>query len=123
MDRIRIRDIELQAIIGTKPVERTTKQRVLIQLDLETDMTRAALSDRIEDAVNYKDIKDRVVALVEQSRFHLIERMAEAIAGLCLADRRVARVTVGVDKPDALTGARSVGVEVTRDQSSHGTME
>jgi dihydroneopterin aldolase len=49
--------------------------------------------------------------------------MAEAIAGLCLADRRVARVTVGVDKPDALTGARSVGVEVTRDQSSHGTME
>jgi FolB domain-containing protein len=123
MDRIRIRDIELQAIIGTKPVERTTKQRVLIQLDLETDMTRAALSDRIEDAVNYKDIKDRVVALVEQSRFHLVERMAEAIAGLCLADRRVARVTVGVDKPDALTGARSVGVEVTRDQSSHGTME
>jgi len=117
MDRIRIRDIELQAIIGTKPVERTTKQRVLIQLDLETDMTRAALSDRIEDAVNYRTITKRVIKRVEESSFNLVEKMAAEIASICLQDPRVEAVDVRVEKPGALRFARSVGVEIHRTRS------
>ena len=114
MDKIYIRDLTVECIVGTKPSERVEKQRVLINIVLETDISFAARSDHIEDTLNYKVLKDRVVEMVAQSQCYLIERLASRIADLCLADRRARGVTVTVDKPDALTGARSVGVEISR---------
>ena len=64
--------------------------------------------------MDYKDLRNRISSAVEVSEYFLIERMAEAIAELCLADPRVERVDVTVDKPGALRFARSVGVEITR---------
>ncbi len=114
MDKIHIRDLETQCIVGTKPEERATKQRVLISIALEMDMSFAARSDHIEDTINYAALKDRIVSMVEHSDCYLVERLAARIAELCLAERKARTVTVTVDKPDALTGARSVGVEIVR---------
>ncbi len=114
MDKIYIRDLAVECIVGTKPEERQAKQRVLINIALETDMAFAARSDHIEDTLNYKVLKDRIVEMVEQSNCYLIERLAAKIGDVCLGDRRAQSATVTVDKPDALTGARSVGVEITR---------
>ncbi len=120
MDRIHVRDIEVQCIVGTKPVERTTKQRVRINLVLDIDLAPAAQSDRIEDTLNYKDLKDQVVEMTEQSRHFLIERLASEILDACLKNPQVQAATVTVDKPDALTGARSVGVELSRSKPATG---
>ena len=114
MDRIYIRDLALRCIIGVYPEERREKQDVIINIVLECDHSAAAKSDRIEDAVDYKGIKKEVIELVENSRFNLIETLADRIARQCLANPKVAQVTVTVDKPGALRFARSVAVEVTR---------
>lgn len=115
-DRIHIRDLLLRAIIGINGDEREKRQDVLINITLEADLRRSGTSDRIGDSVDYKAIKLAVIDLVENSSFYLLEKMAEEIAGVCLADSRVERVTVIVDKPGALRFARSVAVEITREQ-------
>ena len=114
MDKIYIRDLTLRCIIGIYPQERRQKQDVIINIVLEGDFRKAARSDDIKDAINYKTIKNKVLGLVEKSEFNLVETLAEKIAALCLKGKLVKRVTVAVDKPGALRFARSVAVEITR---------
>jgi FolB domain-containing protein len=114
LDRILIRDLMLRCIVGINEDERREKQDVRINIVLYTDLRLAGRTDRFEDAVDYRAIKKRIVALVEGSSYFLVEALAEAVAAACLEDVRVPRVRVRVEKPGALRFARSVGVEITR---------
>ena len=115
-DRIYIRDLQLRCIIGIYPEERKNRQDVVVNITLEGSFSDAAASDDIENAANYKTITKKTIALVEESEFFLIERLAEKISEVCLEDPRVKRVTVTLDKPGALRFARSVAVEITREK-------
>jgi len=103
-----------RCIIGVNNDERTERQDVVIDIDLYTDMSAPGRTDDIKDAVNYKEVKKKVLGLVESSRFFLIEALAEAISRACLEDEAVEKVRVRVDKPLALRFAKTVGVEITR---------
>ena len=115
-DKIFIRKLEVSCIIGTQPKERVAKQMVSISIVLLCDLERAGKSDCIEDTIDYKILKDRIVAEIRNSNFFLIERMAAHISEICLESELVCEVTVTVDKYGALTGARSVAVEVIRNR-------
>ncbi|MBU4459962.1 MAG: dihydroneopterin aldolase, partial [Verrucomicrobia bacterium] len=69
MDRILIRDLALRCIIGIYPEERRAKQDVIVNLAIESDFRRAARTDSIKDAVDYKALKKGVIDLVETSSF------------------------------------------------------
>ena len=114
MDRIHVRDLAVECIIGTEPKERVNKQPVVINLALDCDLSKAGITDRLEDTVNYKVIRDKVVRFVERSAYELIESLAVKLAEICLEDPRISSVKVVVDKPGALTMSRSVAVEVER---------
>ena len=114
MDKIHIRDLQVRCVVGIYPEERTSKQDVIINVTLHADYLEACLSDRIEDTVDYKQVKKSIVAMAEASEFFLVERLAEAIAAICLENPRVFRADVTVDKPGALRFARSVAVEISR---------
>lgn len=114
LDKIFIRDLLLRCIVGIYPDERENKQDVIINIELSCDLSKAAVSDQIEDTINYKSLKKEIIDLVENSAFLLIERMAGEIASLCLAHSGVLQVRVTVDKPGALRFARSVAVEIVR---------
>jgi dihydroneopterin aldolase/D-erythro-7,8-dihydroneopterin triphosphate epimerase len=105
-DRILIKHLFLRTIIGINDEERTQRQDVLINLIVETDTKLAGHSDDIADAVNYKTLTKQVIELVESSQFLLVERLAEEIAKVCLKDSRVERVSVTVEKPQALRFAQ-----------------
>lgn len=113
-DQIEVRDLLLRAIIGINEEERVKPQDVVIHLVLWADTRAAAASDDIADAVNYRTVSKQVIELVEASSFFLVERMAAEIAGLCLAEPRVERVRVTVEKPGALRFARTVSVTIER---------
>ena len=113
-DQIQIKDLRLRTIIGINDEERRKIQEVLINLTLYVDTRRAGASDDIADAVNYRTITKRVIALVEDSRFYLVEKMVAEIADLCLENPLVERVQVSVEKPGALRFARSVGITIER---------
>ncbi|MDE2117693.1 MAG: dihydroneopterin aldolase [Betaproteobacteria bacterium] len=114
MDRIRICDLLVRCILGINERERHEKQDVVINLTLYTDLHKAGKSDRIEDTVDYRALKKRVLSMVEGSQYFLVEALAEAIAELCLDQQGVRQVDVRVEKPNALRFARSVAVEITR---------
>ncbi len=113
-DQIEIKDLCLRTIIGINEEERRERQDVLINIILEADLHPAGVSDSIVDAVNYRSINKQIISLVENSQFHLVEKMAEEIATICLQDRRVLKACVRVEKPGALRFARSVGVTIQR---------
>ena len=114
LDRIHIRGLALRCIIGVYEEERRERQDVNIDITLYADLRAAGKSDALNDTVDYKALKKRVVAAVEESSFLLVERLAEHVAETCLADARVQRVRVCVEKPTALRFARTVGVEIMR---------
>lgn len=116
-DKIYVRDLSLRCIIGIYPDERKNRQDVLVNLMLEGPFSEAARTDNIEHTANYKTITKQIIQLVEDSEFFLVETLAEKISEVCLADPRVMRATVTLDKPGALRFARSVAVEIVRERT------
>ena len=115
-DQIHIKDLLLRTIIGINDEERRNKQDVLINITMYADHSDA-ISDDIGDVVNYRTITKQIIKLVEASQFFLVEKMALEIVDICLANPRVARAVVTVEKPGALRFARSVGVTVDRSRT------
>src|ERR1039457_4403852 len=104
MDRIRICDLLARCILGINEGERREKQDVLINLAIYTDLRKAGKSDRIEDTVDYRALKKRVLAMVEGSQYFLEEALADAVAELCLGQQGVRQVDVrGENHPQALS--------------------
>ncbi len=114
MDKIIIRDLKISTIIGTFDWERKEKQDLILNIEISCDLRKAGKSDKLEDTVDYKTMKKRIIDLVEKSEFFLIEKTAGSVAELCLATRGVKSVKVTVDKPSALRYSRSVAVEIER---------
>ncbi|MBN1441872.1 MAG: dihydroneopterin aldolase [Planctomycetes bacterium] len=118
LDRIHIRDLRVRCIIGVNDDERREKQDVAVHITLFADLRRAGETDDIEQTVNYRTIKKDVLAMVEASRFYLLERLAERVAEICLGDERVRRARVLVEKPGALRFARTVAIEIDRERAA-----
>jgi FolB domain-containing protein len=113
MATIHIRDLSLRTIIGIQDWEREKQQDIIINIAFDYDMAKAAASDDIVDAVDYKALKKRIIHLTETARFNLVEKMAAEILQIVLEDRRVTFASVTIDKPQALRFAKSVGVTVS----------
>ena len=114
--RVFVRDLVLTCAIGVHAHEHDAPQRVRINVELMVLEEASNLQDRIENVVSYEHIVDGVRTITGESHINLVETLAERIAGLCLADERVARVRVGVEKLDIYQEAASVGVEIERVQ-------
>jgi 7,8-dihydroneopterin aldolase/epimerase/oxygenase len=114
MDKIFIHALKTEAIIGIFDWERQVKQTVLVDIEISVDVTKAALSDSIDDTLNYKRIAKHVLAFVEASKFHLVETLAEHIAMLILEDFGIAWVRIALSKPGAIRSSRDVGVTIER---------
>ena len=114
MDKIYIRDLALRCVIGVYEEERREKQDVVLNICLHADLSEAGRADNVATTVDYKAVKQRIVRLVEDSRFYLVEALAEAVARACLEVDRVEQADVLVEKPGALKFARTVGVEISR---------
>lgn len=114
VDRILIEGLRARCIIGVNDEERREKQDVVISITLYADLRQAGRSDRFEDAIDYRSLKKEVLAAVEDSRFMLVEALAEQTARICLGRPGVRGVRVRVDKPAALRFARTVAVDIVR---------
>lgn len=116
LDRIFIEDLKIPCLIGINEDERLAKQEIIINILLEVDVRKACVSDDIHDTVDYKKLKEKIVDHIKDSAYFLIEKLAAVIAEICLSDKRVKKATVKIDKPHALSYAKTVGVEMTRCQ-------
>ena len=114
MDIVYIRELEIDAIIGIYDWERETKQTVSIDLEMGCDNTKAAASEDIADALDYKSVAKRLISFVEGSEFLLVETLAERIAAIVLDEFSVPWLRLRLGKPGAVTGSKEVGVIIER---------
>jgi dihydroneopterin aldolase len=114
VDKVFVRGLRIETVIGIWDWERRIRQTVSIDLEMATDVRRAAGSDRIEAALNYKDVAKRVIQYVEGSSFELVESLAEAVAGIVVKEFGAPWVSVSVAKPGAVEGSREVGILIER---------
>lgn len=119
MDIVYIRELKVETIIGIFDWERERKQTVSIDLDLGFDIRTAARSDDIADALDYKAISHRVRDFVAAAEFQLVEALAEAVAGIVLAEFPVSWLRLRVGKPGAITGSKDTGVIIERRKADH----
>jgi 7,8-dihydroneopterin aldolase/epimerase/oxygenase len=113
-DRIFLRGLTTECIIGFVDWERRARQTVVIDLELPCDCERAARSDVVADTVDYKTVAKRVLAWVQASQFHLVESLAHGLALLLLAEFPLDWVRVSINKPGAIRHSSDVGVCIER---------
>lgn len=114
MDLVFIRDLRVPTVVGLYEWERRIRQTVSLDLEMGTDIGRAARSDRIEDTLDYKAVAKRVAQYVAESQFKLVETLAEKVAAIVREEFHVDYVKVVLHKPGAVSGSKSVGVIIER---------
>lgn len=116
-DRIELRDLRVDAICGVLPHERTTKQPLSIDIDVEADLAAAGASDALDDTIDYGALTAEAERVATTLEPQLLEHLASAIADALLAcDARVDAVTVAVRKlePPVPQRLATSGVRVRR---------
>lgn len=114
LDKIIIEGLEVLCIVGVLDKERTSKQPIVIDIELSLDLSLPSKTDDIGDTLDYFKIYEDIVNLAEESSFYLIEKLAEEIADLCLQNNLVKKVKVSARKPNALEKAKFAGVQIKR---------
>lgn len=114
MATIYIKDLLLRTEVGFNPHELGKKQDLVLNITIKYLTSGEEISDEPEEALNYRDICKRIISLVEENRYNLLEKVANDVAGLVLGISRVQEVSVEVDKPHALRFARSVSFAITK---------
>lgn len=117
MDRVFIKDLLVRGIIGINDWEREKPQDILINIEILADLKKAGEKDDISHSINYRTIAKKAQARAETAQRLTVEALAEDIAKLCLEEPGVLQARVQVEKPNAVRFARSVGVEVERNNS------
>lgn len=112
--KIFIEGLRINCIIGTLPRERRKKQRIIMDLEFPAPVRKPARRDDLRDTINYHRITKRIEAFVSQSRFYLIETLAERLARTLLREFKLKSLLLRVRKPSAIRNANSVGVEIRR---------
>ena len=105
MDTVFISGLKATSVIGCYDWERDIRQTLVIDLELKADFARAAETDALADALDYAAISKRVIAVCDESRFQLLEALAEF---------SIARLKMTITKPGAVAAADGVGVVISR---------
>ena len=114
MDIVYIRDLQIETVIGIYDWEREIKQTVSLDIDMATDIRKAAESDNIQDTLSYNTVAKRLIEFVSGSEFLLVEAMAEECGQIVMNEFNVPWLKLKLSKPRAVLGARDVGVIIER---------
>ena len=114
MDTVFISGLKATSVIGCYDWERDIRQTLVIDLEFKADLARAAETDALTDTLDYAAVSKRVVAVCDESRFQLLEGLADHLATLLLAEFSIAGLRMTVTKPGAVEAADEVGVVIER---------
>lgn len=109
---IRVKNLLIRTYIGFNPDELRNKQDVVINMTIKVNVEEAIKNDDVENSYNYKTITKKVITLVQEGKFKMLENLTQQILDLILLNPQVEWAKVEVDKPHALRFAESVSIEL-----------
>jgi dihydroneopterin aldolase len=115
-DWIELRGLVASGYCGALPEEQQRPQPLEVDIDLHLDLTAATHSDALDDTVDYGALCATVERVIVTERFTLLERLAERVAEISLADDRASAVSVTVRKlrPPVAQQLATAGVHLER---------
>ncbi|HEV2701102.1 MAG TPA: dihydroneopterin aldolase [Steroidobacteraceae bacterium] len=116
-DRVFLRELGVECIIGFLDWERLVKQTVYLDIEAPIDCRKAALHDDVAETLDYKRLSKVVLAFVGASEFKLVETLADRTARLILEEFDLPWVRLTVNKRGAIRAARDVGVTLERSRA------
>jgi dihydroneopterin aldolase len=115
MDRILLEGMSFQGRHGVRPAERERPQEFKVDIELDCDLSEPGKSDRIEDTVDYRQVRSIVKEVIEGESQKLLERLAALIADRVLQLQRVAGVSVRISKrPESMQPIVAAAVRINR---------
>ncbi|HEX2585285.1 MAG TPA: dihydroneopterin aldolase [Steroidobacteraceae bacterium] len=118
-DRIFLNQLRTECIVGIWEWERQVKQAVILDVEMAADIRKAALSDNIEDTIDYKKVSKRLLSFVGESQFQLVETLTENIAKIIITEFGVSWVRVRLNKQGAIRNSRDVGIMIERTSADY----
>jgi 7,8-dihydroneopterin aldolase/epimerase/oxygenase len=115
MDRILLEGMSFQGRHGVRPAERERPQEFKVDIEVDCDLSEPGKSDRIEDTVDYRQVRSIAKEVIEGESQKLLERLAALIADRVLQLERVAGVSVRISKrPESMQPIASAAVRINR---------
>ncbi|MGD8556520.1 MAG: dihydroneopterin aldolase [Chromatiales bacterium] len=114
MDIVFLKELRIDTVIGIYQWERQIRQTVVLDIEMGTDIARAAATDHINDTLNYKAVAKRLIEFVGQSEFQLVETLAEEICRVIREEFSVPWVRLTLNKKGAVRGSDGVGIIIER---------
>lgn len=109
-----VEGLRIVCILGDLPHERTEPQQILVNLKAQTDISRVAASDNLQDSIDYVAMAALATRIAEQGRFHLVETLISAMAKSILDQwPSIVSISIRVEKSNCIPTAQACGVEYT----------
>lgn len=102
MDKIIMKNLMFFAYHGVLPEENRLGQKFCISVQLDTNLKKAGITDKVEDTINYAEVYQCVKHIVENKKYKLLEALAENISKEILTKfEKVEEVKITIEKPEA----------------------
>ena len=113
MDKIVIKNLEVDTHIGVTEAERVQPQRLLISVELEHDLAEAGRMDTEASTIPYDVVADMIRKVVTERPRKLVEAVAEEVAAVILTRTMVSAVTIEVKK-FSVPRSQHVAIQIRR---------
>ena len=114
-----IKDFVINEIIGIHEHEKINKQKIIFNIVIDVNQNFSPDENDISSIVDYEKITNKLKDLAKYKNYNFLESLAEDSFKEIFEDKRVNSVKIKIEKPDAITNAKSVGVEVFKSRSDY----
>ena len=114
LDIVFIRGLRIETTIGIHAWEKHIRRPVVLDLELASDIARAAATDHIADALDYEAVTQRLIREVANNHAELVETLAERCAAILRDEFGIPWLRLSLNKPGAVGEGVDVGVVIER---------
>ena len=117
MGKIVIEEMEFYAFHGHYQEEQIVGNRFLVDLEMDADLTAAAGSDSLNDAVNYQQAYQIIKNEMRRTKSNLLENIGKRILDALYAEMEgIEKATIRIRKLNPPMGGpiKSVGIKMSR---------
>lgn len=114
MDTIFLEQVRVETRLGVPEWERMVPQTILLDIEIQYDLTRSCLSDNIQDTIDYGQVVKRIRETLSENSFKLVEALGEHVCQLVLKEFQATHIQLKISKPAVLPGLKALGVRLER---------
>lgn len=114
MDTIFLSEVKVQTKLGVPEWERLLAQTIILDIEINLDLSLACQTDSIADTIDYGAVVGRIRATLHEHSFQLVEALAEHLCQLIIQEFAAKRVKIKVAKPHILPDLKALGVIIER---------